>query len=144
MARSGPQLRRHKDGGAVAKFNGRVLRFGVFDDDESHRRFTALKTAWLENGRELLPEVLAAGKKESQPAGIAPVPVSQPVSTISETTVPAQGRGRTVDEVCDAYLANLSPRDRLLGQRGTLSQGTPHLGLGRRIPIRDRSGRRGP
>ena len=107
MARSGPQLRRHKDGGAVAKFNGRVLRFGVFDDDESHRRFAALKTAWLENGRELLPEVLAAGKKESQPAGITLVPVSQPVSTISETAVPAQGRGRTVDEVCDAYLANL-------------------------------------
>jgi len=63
MSKQGPSLRCHRDGGAVAKISGRVLRFGRFDDPEAHARFAALKSAWLRAGRLLTDDVLAAGGK---------------------------------------------------------------------------------
>ena len=52
--RRGPTLRRHKRSGrAYARFNGRQIWFGPYDDNETHARFHAFKARWEQNGRKL-------------------------------------------------------------------------------------------
>ena len=65
MSQQGPSLRRHRDGGAVAKVSGSVLRSGRFDDPEPHPRFAALDSAWLRAG-------VCSPTKSSQRAARAP------------------------------------------------------------------------
>lgn len=53
-SKRGPTLRRHKrSGSSYARFNGRQLWFGPYDDPESHAKFAALKAEWEANGRQL-------------------------------------------------------------------------------------------
>lgn len=56
-SRRGPTLLRHKRSGrGYAKFNGRQVWFGPFDDRETHAEFAAYKARWEANGRELPDE----------------------------------------------------------------------------------------
>ena len=64
-------LRRHKDGGAWSRLSGRPIRFGHFDDHEAHTRFTSMPAAWVRAGRQIAPEVLAAGGKTPKLAAVA-------------------------------------------------------------------------
>ena len=53
-SKRGPSLRRHKrSGNGYAKFNGRQVWFGPFDDPETHCRFAAFKAQWEASGRRL-------------------------------------------------------------------------------------------
>lgn len=58
MSNQGPRLLRTKDGYAYAKFNGRKINFGRFDDPDARPRFDAFKAQWLLNGRELTDDML--------------------------------------------------------------------------------------
>lgn len=53
-SKRGPSLRRHKrSGNGYAKFNGRQLWFGPFDDPETHSQFAVFKAEWEANGRRI-------------------------------------------------------------------------------------------
>ena len=53
-SKRGPSLRRHKrSGNGYAKFNGRQIWFGPYDDPETHRRFAVFKAEWEANGRRI-------------------------------------------------------------------------------------------
>ena len=52
-----PELKRHKrSGNAYARFNGRQVWFGPFDEQASHAEFAAFVAQWEADGRKLLPD----------------------------------------------------------------------------------------
>ena len=56
-SKRGPTLRRHKRSGhAFAKFNGRQIWFGPWDEREAHSEFAAFRAQWESNGRRLVEE----------------------------------------------------------------------------------------
>lgn len=56
-SKRGPSLRRHKSSGhGYARFNGRQMWFGPFDDPATHARLAATKAEWEANGRRLPDE----------------------------------------------------------------------------------------
>ena len=80
MSNDGPRLRRCPKGYAYAKFNGRKMHFGRFDDPQTRVRFSALKARWEANGRELSDDMMPA---RARPGAV------------------------TVEELFDQYLAHL-------------------------------------
>ncbi len=56
MARKQPILRRHKSTGhAYARFDGRQVWFGPYEDPSAHERFARTLAEWIANGRRLPP-----------------------------------------------------------------------------------------
>lgn len=88
MSTTGPRLTRTRRGYGVAKFNGRSVHFGFFDDPATHERFDAAKARWLANGREWSDDLQPGRALRS--AGAA-----------GKTTVAA---------LCDAFLAHLQAK----------------------------------
>jgi integrase len=96
MSTTGPRLiRTQRDGYGVAKFNGRSVHFGFYDDPETHKRFDAAKARWLANGRQWSDDMrprLARGR------------ASGPVVV-------------TVGALCDAFLEHLRQKHDAAWQR---------------------------
>lgn len=74
MSTTGPRLTRTRRGYGVAKFNGRSVHFGFFDDPATHERYDAAKARWLANGREWSDDL------QSRARGAAPeLPARRPL-----------------------------------------------------------------
>jgi hypothetical protein len=81
ISRNGPSLRRCPKGYAYAKFNGRKINFGRFDDPDAQGRFDSLRARWLLNDRELPGD-----------------------GSLEQTTA------YSVQELCDGFLGHLHKR----------------------------------
>jgi len=62
MSRNRPSLRDCPKGYASAKFNGRKINFGRFDDPDAQGRFDSFRACWPSLFRGLLEEAEAALK----------------------------------------------------------------------------------
>ncbi len=59
--KQGPALRRHKrSGNGYARFNGRQIWFGQYDDQQTHAHFAAFKARWEASNRQI-PEDMGRG-----------------------------------------------------------------------------------